>query len=94
MLKKGGSRIAIVKDGGGKVLAEKLHFKLQLHWRPGGQTMGEPLSFVIYQYYILILNNIYALLQYAVYDLCISICTMFYTICSFACTWRQSQTMQ
>ena len=56
--------------------------------------MGEPLSFVIYQYYILILNNIYALLQYAVYDLCISICTMFYAICSFACIWRQGQTMQ
>ena len=55
VLKKGGSRIAIVKDGGGKVLAEKLHFKLQLHWRPGGQTMGEPLFFEIYQYYILIL---------------------------------------
>ena len=47
--------IAFVKDGGGKVLAEKLHFKLQLHWRPGGQTMGEPLFFEIYQYYILIL---------------------------------------
>ena len=70
VLKKGGSRIAIVKDGGGKVLAEKLHFKLQLHWRPGGQTIGEPLFFVIYQYYILILKNIYAL------------CNMLYMTCA------------
>ena len=52
------------------MLAEKLHFKLQLHWRPGGQTMGEPLLFVIYQYHILILNNIYAL------------CNMLYMTCA------------